>query len=141
MKPFLVERKKLNDLAILLFIDIVLYFIWLNWSVVALFSVGFIWNWVASQDLAPLMENRRYRFSTLRMISNLQKLVVKPLMNMPMWVHSIAKSLPAGVFWSMVIYFNESDMPWWATFIGSLSFEIVQFEVKAFRKNKDQGVV
>lgn len=141
MKPFLVERRKLNDLGILIILNIVIYIIWQKWEVVSLFSVGFIWNWVASQDLGPLMENRRYRFSTLKMISNLQTQVVKPFINMPKWVQALARSLPAGIFWSMVIYFNESQMPWWATFMGSLTFEVVQIEIKNFKKHKDEGTV
>ncbi len=134
MKPFLTNRRRSMELLGLLLLDLIIYFIWSSWPMVTLFSLGFIWNWVASQDLQLLFENRRYRFSMLKMVMNLQFLFLKPFENFPAWVKWIVRTLPAGMFWSMVIFFNDSSMPWWATYLGSLVFEIIQLEITTFSK-------
>jgi len=133
MNGFLVSKRKSLELGILLLIDILFYILWDSFDFVILFSLGFIWNWVASQeDTIILDNNRRYRFSTLKTVFNLQKLFLKPLKRMPKFVHFIARILPAGIFWSAVILFNESPMPWWAVFLGSLTVELILLETKIF---------
>ena len=134
MKPFLVEKKRMIELGILAVMDIVLYFIFSDASSVALFSFGFIWNWTAAQDLESVLVNPRYRFSMLKFVGNVQALALRPVQRFPRWTHFIARLIPAGVFWIMVIFINDSVMPWWMTFIGSLVFEIVQFELGMLRK-------
>ena len=79
--------------------------------------------------------------SMLNTVVNLQNLILKPFSKAPGFVQRILKVLPAGIFWTMVIYINESDMPWWATFIGSLVFEIIQLEIDFFKKNKPQDEI
>lgn len=126
--PFLTTKRKMFDLLILLIIDVALYIIWNSVEVVTLFSFGFIWNWVASQDLTPLLEKRRYRFSMVKLVINLQSLILKPLSNFPLVLQRLAACLPAGLFWWLVIYFNDSHMPWWATFLGSATYELTLLE-------------
>jgi hypothetical protein len=135
MKPFLMERKRVIDLIILLVIVLIIFWIWGHWGFMALFVLGYIWNWVAAQDLSLIFENRRYRFSTLKLVGNLQILFLKPFKSAPLWIRWIVGILPAGVLWSMIIYFNDSQMPWWATFLGSLTFEFVQLEKAFMRKH------
>lgn len=137
MKPVLPTKRKLVDLLVLLILNLVFYFLWGSVEVLSLFSLGYIWNWCTSQDLNILFENRRYRFSTLKTVINLQNAFLKPLQRFPYWVQWVGRIFPAGIFWSMVIIFNDSDMPWWATFLGSFAFEVAQLEMKMFKKEKE----
>lgn len=137
MNFFFISKRKLFELLLLIFLDIVFYFLWNSWNFVVLFSLGYIWNWVASQADTLNFENKRYRFSTLKTVVNLQNLILKPLKGMPEAVKLIARALPAGVFWTAVILFNESNIPWWAVFIGSISMELIQLETKLFKRKED----
>jgi hypothetical protein len=117
----------------------IFYFFYPRMEGVVLFIFGFIWNWCASIDLDPLYENRRYRFSMLCTVRNIQKLCLKPFIRLPVYLQKIIAVFPAGIFWWMVIFINQSDMPWWATFIGSATFEILQIELKFIKENKGQA--
>lgn len=130
MRPFLTSRRRMFDLLILLVLNVVFYFLWSSLDFNALFTLGFVWNWVASQDMSHFFEIKRYRFSTLRLVFNLQTLILKPFDKAPHWVKWGLNILPAGIFWFLVIYFNDSQMPWWATFLGSLTFELEQLQSK-----------
>lgn len=137
MKPFLTSRRRLYELAGLVLFDVILYLI-LGWDFVILFNLGFVWNWVAAQDLSALLLNRRFRFSMLKLVSSIQEYLLRPFEKFPEWARGIVKSLPAGIFWSMVILFNESDMPWYMTFVGSAVFEILQIEIAFFHRRKEK---
>ena len=134
MNGFLISKRKTYELGILILLDVLLFILWDSWDFVILFSLGFVWNWVASQEKNIILDNnRRYRFSTLKTVFNLQKLFLRPLGKMPEAVKFVARILPAGLFWSGVILFNESPMPWWAVFLGSLTIELVLLETKLFQ--------
>ena len=134
MNGFLVSKRKTFELGILILLDIVFYILWDNFDFVILFSLGYVWNWVASQEQSIILDNnRRYRFSTLKTVFNLQKLFLKPFKKMPKFVHFVVRIIPAGLFWSAVILFNESPMPWWAVFLGSLTVELILLETKIFQ--------
>lgn len=137
MKPILPSKRKLLDLVILLVLDLVCYLLWGSLEFVVLFTLGYIWNWVTSQNLDVLFENRRFKFSTLSIIISFQNLFLKPLQRFPFWIQWIGRLFPAGIFWSMVIIFNDASMPWWGTFVGSLVFELAQLEIKMFKKEKE----
>lgn len=139
MNGFLISKRKTFELGILILLDGIFFLLWDSWDFVILFSLGFIWNWVASQEKEIILENnRRYRFSTLKTVFNLQSLFLRPLAKMPEAVKFVARLLPAGLFWSGVILFNESPMPWWAVFLGSLVLELLLLETKIFRvKDRD----
>lgn len=133
MKGFFVSKRKFAELIILLLLDGLWFLVWNSWDFVILFSLGFIWNWVATQENEIVLPNtRRYRFSTLKTVFNLQNLILRPLANMPEAVKFVARILPAGIFWASVILFNESQMPWWAVFMGSFVLELIQLEKKIF---------
>ncbi len=125
---------------ILAAIDMIIFFLWPDWALICLFSFGFIWNWTAAQDLTVLLSNPRYKFSMVRFVKNLELWVLKPFAKLPTWTHFIGRVLPAGIFWWMVIYMNESDMPWYMTFAGSLCFEITRFEFSIFKKQKEGAI-
>jgi hypothetical protein len=127
MNAFL--RNKNFDFLILFLMDIALGFS-LGLEAVILFSLGFVWNWVGSQDLAQFFEHKRYRFSTLKTVYNLQHIVQKPLPNAPKSVKLILRSLPAGIFWNAVILFFESSLPGWIIFAGSFALELLQLRPK-----------
>lgn len=137
MTTFIPPKKKLFELVIMAVMAGVFYFIHPSLDAVILFVFGFIWNWTASNDLSLLFENRRYRMSMVKLVVNLQNLILKPVEKFPEIVKRIVRILPAGIFWSLVIYLNESEMPWWATFVGSLAFEVMQFELNFIRKHKE----
>ena len=132
-------KRKLFELVILLSVNLVIYFIWEAFGFMALYSLGFVWNWVASQELPELMDNRRYRYSSVRLVKNLQIMIQSPLVRAPGVVQWIARSLPAGIFWGLVIFLNDSEMPWWATFLGSLSYELLSLEVRSIMRERSQA--
>jgi hypothetical protein len=133
MNSFFISKRKTFELGILLVLDAVLFLILDSWDFIALFSLGFVWNWVATQEKSIIIENnRRYRFSTLKTVFNLQNLCLKPLSKAPEPIKFIARLLPAGLFWSGVILFIDSPMPWWAVFLGSLLLELIILETKIF---------
>jgi hypothetical protein len=134
MNQFFISKRKTLELGVMILLDGLFYLLWDSFDFVILFSLGFIWNWVASQEATITLNNaRRYRFSTLKTVFNLQNLFLRPFATMPTAVKIIVRSIPAGIFWSGVILFNESQMPWWAVFIGSLTLELVQLETKLFK--------
>lgn len=138
MMLFIPPKRKLLELILLLVMALILYFIFNSLNAVVLFCFGFIWNWSASNDLSGIFENKRYRFSMLRMVVNLQNLFLKPFHSAPQAIKLILRILPAGIFWSLVIFINESAMPWWCTFLGSLAFELMQLELNFIKSQKDQ---
>jgi hypothetical protein len=137
MNSFVPPKRKLWELVILLVLIVILYFINPNIDFIVLFVCGFIWNWVASNDLSTLFTNRRYRMSSVRMVYNLQRLMLRPFDRAPHFVKVILSILPAGIFWSIVILLNQSDLPWWSTFLGSMSFELLQLELNFINNHKE----
>lgn len=138
MKPFLTTKRKMLELLILLGLVILTSFLW-PLEVVMLFVLGYIWNWTASQQLA-FAESHRYRYSMIRMIGSFQNWAVKPIQHFPEPLKLIPRALPAGLFWCVVIFFTQSAMPWWATFLGSLVFELTQFDTY-FSRRKEEGTI
>lgn len=136
MKPFLTTKRKMFDLLVLILLNTFIFLVLGDWTAITLFSFGFIWNWSASQDLSSLFENPRYRYSMLKLVVNLQNLILSPVKNLPKAIHWVVKILPAGTFWLMVMLFNDSDLPWWMPFLGSLAFEVLQLEKTIFEKYK-----
>lgn len=136
MRPFLTSRRKLLDLLVLAILASLLGFLQ-GHEVALLFTFGFLWNWVASQDLTQYMEGRSYRFTMLRFVLNLQTVILSPafIRNLPEIAKVFIRSLPAGLFWSLVIWVQESDLPMWATFLGSFVFEISQWEILFKKKD------
>lgn len=139
MRPILTSKRKLLDLVIVVILATVVWMI-KGLETAWLFAFGFVWNWVASQDLSQYMEGRSYRYTMLKFVLNLQALIVSPgfIKRSPEFVKLILRSLPAGIFWSLVIWFQDSDLPIWATFLGSLSFELSQWEI--FFRKKDTAL-
>ena len=133
MSGFFISKRKTFELGLLIVLDGVFFVLWDSWDFIILFSLGYIWNWVASQEKSIIIENsRRYRFSTLKTVFNLQNLFLRPLKKMPKIFQFVAHILPAGLFWSGVIVFNDSPMPWWSVFLGSLTIECILLETKIF---------
>lgn len=133
MNNFFISKRKTFELGILIILDTVLFIVLDRWDFVTLFSLGFVWNWVASQEKNVIIENnRRYRFSTLKTVFNLQNLFLKPFGRAPGAVKFFIRLIPAGLFWSAVILFIDSPMPWWSVFIGSLTLELIILETKIF---------
>lgn len=130
-------KKKMYELAGVIALAGIFYLIFPNVDAVILFSFGYIWNWTASNDVDAILQNRRYRLSSLKMVVWLQSAFLKPFAWAPEILKRFVRVLPAGCFWSLVIFVNESSMPWWATFVGSLVFEILQFEIGLFKKQKE----
>jgi hypothetical protein len=90
-----------------------------------LFFFGYVWNWSLSHDLTFMTQNQRYRFSMFKFVYLFQNLFLK----LDRWIKNpyliiMIKSIPAGVFWLLVSYFNESQISWWLVFVGSMFFEV-----------------
>jgi hypothetical protein len=136
--PFLTSKRKLADILILLVLLLIGFITGLESALLALFSFGYIWNWVASQELDNLMTHKRYRFSMVKVVKSLNDSLERVLIQLPFLVRLIARCIPAGTFWLLVIFFNDSDMPWWATYLGSLSFELIQLERLSIKKEKEE---
>ena len=135
---FIPPKRKLIDLVLLLFLLVTFYFIYPHLEALTLFAFGFIWNWSASNDLSDLFEhNKRYRLSLLKFVYNLQSLFLRPVKSAPLLVQKIVAILPAGIFWVIVIFINESNVPWWPPFLGSLAFELLQIDPRIFKKKKE----
>lgn len=137
MNQIVPPKRKMIELGIMLILAAVFYLIHPSTDAVMLFVFGFVWNWSASNDLNAIFENRRYRMSMLKFVVNMQNLILKPFGWAPEFVKRIVKVLPAGIFWSMVIFVNDSEMPWWATFIGSIAFELLQIELNFIKRQKE----
>lgn len=137
MTSFVPPKRKLIELLVMLILAGVLYLMYPNMDAVVLFLFGFIWNWSASNDLTFYFTNRRNRMSMLRLVVNLQNLILKPFNWAPEIIKRMMKVFPAGVFWFLVIFINESDMPWWPTFLGSIAFELLQIEFDIFKRHKE----
>jgi hypothetical protein len=139
VKPivFLSEARKRYELLILLILDFGLYFVWNRWETLVLFSLGYIWNWAASQSLGYVLENRRYRFSLIKMVYNLQNLILVPFKKFHPIIKILPKSLPAGLFWFLILHFANSELPWWPIFIGSFVYEIIQFDALLIKQHHD----
>lgn len=133
--PFLTTKRRFYELLGLLVIDVILYLL-LDWDFAILFGFGFIWNWVSAQDITPMLTDRRFKYSMLRLVSSFQALTQRFVSNAPKFVKIFMKCLPAGIFWSMVILFNESEMPWYMTFVGSFAFELLQIEIEFFHQRE-----
>lgn len=137
MNSFFIPKKKMLELLVLPIALGLLYIFYPSREAAALLAFGFVWNWSASNDLDHVFQNRRYRMSMLKLVVNLQNLILKPFQKAPEFVKRFLKILPAGLFWMGVTFINESVMPWWAPFLGSLIFELMQFEISIFKKNKE----
>lgn len=133
MKP---SVRKYLELFVMVFLACVFYVFYPQIEGVSLFALGFIWNWSTSIELDPSLNPRGYRFSMFKTAINFQKLLMKPFLKTPSLVQRVLRILPAGLFWSGVIFINDSNMPWWSTFIGSFSFEIFQFEMDFIKNHK-----
>jgi hypothetical protein len=125
---FWAAKRKVVELAVMLGLCGILWFIWGSFSWAALFSLGYIWNWAASQEVSYVSENRRYRFSFLKMVYNLHKIFLKPFQKWPPIFKFFPKLLPAGLFWLLMLQFAESELPWWPVFLGSLVYELFQLD-------------
>lgn len=131
MNSFFISKRKTFELGVLIVLDIIFFIILNRLDFVTLFSLGFVWNWVASQEENIMIgNNRRYRFSTLKTVFNLQNLFLRPVGKAPAFIKFTVRLLPAGFFWWGVILFIESPMPWWAVFLGSLILELILLEIK-----------
>lgn len=135
MRPFLASKRKLLDLLVLVVLASAVWFL-RDYESALLFSFGFIWNWVAGQDLTQYMEGKSYRYTMLRFVINVQTLILSPgfIQSSPLGIRIILRSLPAGVFWALVIWFQDSELPLWPAFLGSLVYELSQWEIIFARK-------
>lgn len=139
MNTFFVPRRKLIELLLLPIFLGVLYYFSSSVEATSLFAFGYIWNWTASNDIEPMFANKRYRMSLLKLVFSLQAFVLTPVKNAPEIVKRLVKVLPAGTFWLFVTFINESVMPWWAAYLGSLVFEIMQLEMNLIKRHKENS--
>lgn len=130
MNPgFMISRRKTYELVALIVFNIITYLLWESIRFNSLFSFGFIWNWVVSQeDMITVSNPRRYRFSTLRFVFLFQNFFMRIAKKAPQFLFYVIKVLPAGLFWLFIIFVNDANMPWWAVFLGSIAAELIQLD-------------
>jgi hypothetical protein len=141
MKLFLPPKKTMIELGVLFPLLGVFYIFYPQKEGIALFISGYIWNWAATQEMGPMYENRQYRYSMLSTIRNIQHVILKPFRAFPVIFQRLMSVFPAGIFWAMIIHMNQSEMPWWATFLGSLAFEVLQIEFKFIQSHKGKDLL
>lgn len=134
MNLIIPPKTKLLELAVLPIFWITTYVITKSPDVLILMSLGYIWNWAASNDLPTIFENKKYKFSLIKTVHNIQRFILRPFISAPAIVQHFIKMLPAGIFWLGVLFINDSIMPWWATFLGSVLFELLDMR-HLFNKN------
>ena len=132
------KRKKIEFFLLPIFLG-VLYFFTSNIDAVVLFTFGYIWNWVCSIELDEMYSEKRYKFSLLRLVLTVQQTFLKPFNKFPEILKRVIRIFPAGVFWFLILFIYDSQMPIWAPFLGSLVFELTSLEVLVVSKEKDRS--
>lgn len=125
MSLIIPSKAKMLELAVLPIFWTALYVITESADVLILMTLGYVWNWAASNELPEIFENKKYKFSLIKFVHNIQNFILKPFSGFPAVVQHIIKMFPAGLFWLGVLFINDSIMPWWATFLGSILFELL----------------
>jgi hypothetical protein len=139
MKILIPKSKLVLEFFVLLAFLFLIYFLTNRLDIVTLFTLGFVWNWsVASQNDSSTVI-KHHKFSMMHTILRIHEFFLKIFKRSPELVYRLAGILPAGFFWSLVIYFNESQMPWWATFLGSLVFESLQIQNLFLKGEKNKA--
>ncbi|HLW57884.1 MAG TPA: hypothetical protein VKY27_10885 [Bacteriovoracaceae bacterium] len=100
-----------------------------SFSVAGLLALGFIWNWTLRFEIEKLQTNKRYRFSTLKMVFTLDQIFQKPFKSFPK-LEVFIRILPVGIFWGLVGWFLGSLGYWWVPFLGSALYELVHLMIK-----------
>jgi hypothetical protein len=139
MKILIPKSKLLLELFVLSTFLFLIYFLTNRLDIITLFTFGFVWNWsVASQnDSSSVIKH--HKFSMMHTIRRIHEFSIRIFKNFPELVLRLASILPAGLFWSLVIHFNESQMPWWATFLGSFLYEILQIQNLFLKGEKNKA--
>lgn len=126
MKPFMADRRKMIELLPLPALLALIIVFAPKPTMAILFAFGYIWNWTVSQPLLYVQENKRYKFSTLKLVKNIHQIFLKPVEKLKIsWAKRIVSLLPAGLFWGLISHSLSSDIPWWMCFFGSLSYELM----------------
>lgn len=103
----------------------------ISFSAAGLLALGFIWNWTLQFEIEKLKTNKRYKFSTLKLVFTLNQIFQAPFKRWPKF-ECIIRAFPAGVFWGFVGWFLGSLDFWWAPFFGSALYEISNYLIKKF---------
>ncbi|HLT22050.1 MAG TPA: hypothetical protein VKZ84_01335 [Bacteriovoracaceae bacterium] len=127
MKALSSYNPRYIELAALFILFILLSFF--SFSAAGLMALGFIWNWTLQFEIEKLKTNKRYRFSTLKLVFSLNQIFQLPFKNMPK-LEVFIRILPAGIFWGLVGWFLGSLDFWWAPFLGSGLYEGLNILVK-----------
>lgn len=134
MKHHLPSRSELLELLVLALMVGGLQLVLGSWGWSALFAFGFIWNWsVLNGWVTRKTQERQYRFSMLRAITLLHKLLTAPVARFPL-LQAALGTLPAGIFIALVSYSLDAPIPWWAAILGSLAFSLVRFQFAQFSR-------
>lgn len=127
MKSLSSYNPRYIELAILFILSTIISF--LSFSAAGLIALGFIWNWTLQFQIEKLTTNKRYRFSTLKLVFTLNEVFQLPFRSFPR-MEVFIRILPAGLFWGLVSWFLESLDFWWAPFVGSALYELINYLVR-----------
>lgn len=127
MKKLSSFNPRFSELFLLFLLLIVMSFF--SFSVAGLVALGFIWNWTLQFEIEKLKTNKRYRFSTLKLVFTLDQIFQRPFKSIPK-LSLFIRVLPAGIFWGFVGWFLGSLDLWWAPFLGSALYELSHILLK-----------
>lgn len=97
-----------------------------SWAWSVFFVMGFVWNWsVLNGWVHGQVRQRQYRFSMMRGIAKFHELLLGPFGRYPR-VRRVLAVLPAGLAIGVVCLVFQSNVPWWAAFLGSTAFFLVR---------------
>jgi hypothetical protein len=132
MKKHLPSLQESLELLALALMVAGLQFVIQSWGWTALFVVGFIWNWsVLNGWVGQRVSEKKYRFSVLRGISLFHRGLIFPFKNYPK-IKEWAQVLPAAMAFGLLSFMFNSNIPWWAALLGSLSFLIIRRQISYF---------
>jgi hypothetical protein len=134
MSPISFKPRKFFELAGLFFLATLSQLLLKDINVTSLFCLGFLWNWAISFNLDQSLNSRTHRWSMIKLVITIHRFWLKPFQKSPYYIQRIIYLFPAGCFWLLVCWLNDSTMPWWPAFVGSLFFEISQIDL--WRENK-----
>lgn len=139
MKTLIPKSKLVLELFVLSIFLFLIYFLTNRLDIVTLFTLGFVWNWSVAVQNDTFSVLKHHKFSMMNTIRRIHEFFLKVFKRSPELIYRLASILPAGLFWSLVIHFNESQMPWWATFLGSLVYEILQIQNFFLKSEKKEA--
>jgi hypothetical protein len=124
MNKYLNQRQQQLSFAPLVLLGILALAFDLSGDTLAMFSLGYIWNWgICNEKIySKINTNSRYRFSFLRLYSKYGEFVLEKISIKNNWLALIARSCSTLVV-AAVFYAVSSELSVLFILAGGISFE------------------